>query len=341
MRIDSASVQLQSSYLHKETIRTEETLRAWVDPPQTEISSPSRDRVDFSRLGKKCAAEGEKGLNSADLQDLKLRIVEKLLSRLLGRKITIARLKEFLAAQAKKDGHEGGTAEKPAENRASGREGWGMEYEAHQTRLEVERSTFSAEGVVRTADGREISIQVDLSMSRELIETSDISFKAGDALKDPLVINFSGTAAELTQTRFSFDLDADGVAEPLPGLGAGSGYLALDRDGNGLIGTGQELFGPGTGNGFAELAALDDDHNGWIDEKDAFFTSLRVWRPGEGGGSLVSLLEAGVGAIALDHARTPFSLMDGGDLLGRIRATGLYLGEDGSAGTVQQIDLSV
>lgn len=169
MRIDSASVQLQSSYLHKETIRTEETLRAWVDPPQTEISSPSRDRVSFSRLGKKCAAEGEKGAQLRRSAGSQTADRGKIIVPVVGPEDHHRPVEGIPGRPGEKDPAERETAEKPAEKPGLRAGGWGMEYEAHQTRLEVERSTFSAEGVVRTADGREISIQVDLSMSRELI----------------------------------------------------------------------------------------------------------------------------------------------------------------------------
>ena len=70
------------------------------------------------------------------------------------------------------------------------------------------------------------------------------------------------------------------------------------------------------------------------------FTQLSVWNPEEG--VLRSLSDAGVGALALARAATPFSLRsaDQSDL-GRLRETGLYLNENGSAGTLQEIDVTV
>ena len=96
--------------------------------------------------------------------------------------------------------------------------------------------------------------------------------------------------------RFDFDLDSDGTREKLP-LVSGSGF-AFDRNANGRIDDGRELFGPASGDGFSELARLDDDANGWIDEADAAWSQLRVWRPDAAGkGSVRSLSEVGVGAL--------------------------------------------
>ena len=68
--------------------------------------------------------------------------------------------------------------------------------------------SFSSDGVVKTADGKEINFSVDLNMSREFASQQNVSIREGDAKKmDPLVINFDGKAPELTDTKFSFDLD--------------------------------------------------------------------------------------------------------------------------------------
>ena len=70
---------------------------------------------------------------------------------------------------------------------------------------------------------------------------------------------------------------------------------------------------------------------------------MRVWqRDANGNDSLSSLRERGVGALYLGSAETQFALTDSDNQrLGQIRASGVYLNEDGSAGTLQQIDLAV
>jgi len=225
--------------------------------------------------------------------------------------------------------------------------GWGMEYERHESYTEIEETRFSATGTVRTADGREIGFSLDLTMSRSYHEESSTSLRLGDAArpqKDPLVINFGGNAAQLLDQRFSFDLDADGTTENINRLAAGSGFLIFDRNADGQANDGSELFGTKSGDGFADLAALDGDGNGWIDENDAAWSQLHVWTPSaEGAGPLRSLREADVGALAVARVDTPFALKDAAnETLGTVRSTGLYLQEsDGSAGTLQQVDLSV
>ena len=213
-------------------------------------------------------------------------------------------------------------------------------YRVEQQYAEQESTYFSTNGIVRTADGREINIRVDVGMSR--------SFQAAFSKEmtvdtcDPLVLNFDGNAAELTDQKFYFDLDCDGKKELISGLGSGSGYLALDKNGDGVIGDGSELFGPGNGNGFEELAAYDEDGNGWIDENDVIFNSLKIWCKDENGNDrLCSLAEKGVGAICLQNVSTDFSLKNAkNETNGIIRNTGIFLYENGAAGTIQHVDMA-
>lgn len=125
--------------------------------------------------------------------------------------------------------------------------------------------------------------------------------------------------------------------------GAGSGFLALDHNQDGVINDGSELFGPTSGNGFAELAAYDSDNNGWLDENDPVFNDLRLWVMGEGGTSyLATLASRGIGALLLNSADTEFSLTDSNNAtLGQIRDTSIFVRENGSVGTIQEVDLAV
>jgi hypothetical protein len=203
---------------------------------------------------------------------------------------------------------------------------------------------FKAQAAIRTTDGRELTVDIDLRMSREFMQTTHIEMQAGDApLIDPLVINWNGSAAELTERKFSFDLDMDGREDQVSFVKPGSGFLALDNNEDGRVNDGSELFGPTLNNGFAELAMHDEDQNGWIDENDSVFDKLRVWTKDEDGNDrLFALGKAGVGAIYLGHADTPFQLKNpSNELQGAIRTSGIYVSETGSAGTIQQIDLAL
>lgn len=269
----------------------------------------------------------------------RLEIIRLLIEHLTGRPVNVLRLEEGTGGEAAGTQHEASGQEEAAEPL-----GWGIEISTSESRYEAEETDFTASGVIRTADGREISFSLALEMSRYRYEETSTAVRLGDAARmDPLVVNFAGNAADLTDVRFSFDLDADGMEESIASLGTGSGYLVIDRDGDGMATDGGELFGPRTGRGFAELAAFDDDGNGWIDGNDGIYDELKVWiGAGSGETGLTSLADAGVGAVSLANLDTPFDVKDPSNaLLGSVRSTGIYIGNDGAAGTVQQIDLAV
>jgi hypothetical protein len=269
-----------------------------------------------------------------------MNLLKTIVEAMLGKKIDVLSAQDLQPRTAPVDIPDAAQAQPQSQSRA----GWGFEYDRHISYDEVEQTQLSAQGVIHTADGKQISFSLDLSMTRAYHEETDISVRAGDgARKDPLVINFAGTAAQLTSTRFSFDLENDGTLQSVPTLAGGSGFLALDANGNGKIDSGAELFGPASGNGFADLAAHDADGNGWIDENDSVYNGLRLWTPdANGAGSLSTLKDRNVGAILLGSVRTPFELRtDNNHSLGAVRSSGVHLTEDGSPRTVQQVDLSV
>lgn len=209
---------------------------------------------------------------------------------------------------------------------------------------EHEVTEYSTQGKVCTADGREITFGISVEMSRSFVEATEVYTEGSYVLKDPLVINLDSDIAEVSDKKFYFDLDADGKEEEISELGSGSGYLALDKNGDGVINDGSELFGTKSGNGFADLAAYDGDGNGWIDEADDIFSQLKVWVKDENGENrLLDLKEAGVGAIFLGSADTRFSLTNAETNATNaiIQKTGVYLRENGTAGTVQHVDLAL
>ena len=109
----------------------------------------------------------------------------------------------------------------------------------------------------------------------------------------PLIVDFGDHGYDLTSSAegVSFDIDNDGVAEAISwtAAGAADAFLALDRNGNGSIDSGAELFGAATEqrasnkpNGFAALALFDEagrggNGDGVIDAQDDVWSSLLLW----------------------------------------------------------------
>lgn len=209
---------------------------------------------------------------------------------------------------------------------------------------ESESTTFASSGMVKTQDGRSIDFNIEVSMSRAFTSQINTLTTQNYIKTDPLVINLDTDIGSVTDQKFLFDLDSDGDEEEISFAGKGSGFLALDRNGDGRIGDGSELFGTKSGDGFKDLAAFDEDGNGWIDENDSIYSKLKVWTKDEAGNDyLINLKDADVGAIYLDNAHTQFSLKDGNNRLnGEIKKTGIYLHEStGAAGTLNHVDLAV
>ncbi|MBO7402135.1 MAG: hypothetical protein J6U10_03995 [Lachnospiraceae bacterium] len=208
---------------------------------------------------------------------------------------------------------------------------------------EVEESTaFESSGTVTTADGRSIDFGVSFSRTERFTEATSVTINFKQLyLTDPLVINLGDDNVSLSDEKFVFDLDCDGEEDNISLLGKMSGFLALDANGDGVINDGSELFGAKTGDGFKELAVFDLDGNGWIDENDEIFNRLRIWKKNDDGtDTLVGLGVAGVGAIYLGNVDTKIKAVSGETLNGMVQKSGIYLREDGSAGTVQHVDLS-
>ena len=226
-----------------------------------------------------------------------------------------------------------------------------LNYVGETYSVEQEDTSFSTVGTVRTKDGREIHFNVNINMSRRCEEYYKEELNVAQfALYDPLVINLDTDATELSDQTFYFDLDADGEEEEISML-KGSGYLALDKNGDGIINDGSELFGTGNGDGFADLAKYDEDGNGWIDENDSIWSKLKIWCKDEKGNDvLYKLSDKGVGAICLQNVSTDFTLQgdrkaqdgttEANATNGAIRKTGIFLYENGNVGTVQHVDMA-
>ena len=322
---------------------------------ETTSSSPLAPNLELIRQTSEWLESLDKGFIPGDSQiqsdedfdtDMSLssqmRILKTLLEKMLDITIDLPQITGGQGAEAPSNAPTGqpAAAEAPAPLMANGEPN--RTVQLSEASYEQEQLAFVANGQVSTADGREIKFDLGFALNYQKLQLSE-RLTSSAALKDPLVLNLEGLIPGFSSARFEFDLDADGSRESLTQLANNSAFLALDRNGNGQIDDGSELFGARSGNGFAELAALDEDGNGILDEADSGFASLRLYRSDT---ALLTLGDQKIGAIFLNAAATPFMHLGGdqgaqGESPAVLRQTGIYLTEDGKAGTVQQIDLRV
>ena len=195
---------------------------------------------------------------------------------------------------------------------------------------------------------------VDPSLDRYFSDGQRAIFR-----RDPLTFDLDGAGLETVSAQTSgvlFDHDGDGIREGTGWVSSDDGFLVLDRNANGTIDNGAELFGDSTplnsgGNaadGFAALAQEDTNADGVVNASDTRWSDLRVWRDlNQDGvsqaGELFTLDALGIASINVQATEHSQVLADGN----RIADLGTYTradGSTGSAGTTGQmadIDLSV
>ena len=353
-KLDDSSRLNRRELAKKAREAAESSASAKPGTPQTTSSSPLAPNLELIRQTSEWLDSLDKGTIPGDSQiqsdedfdtDMSLssqmRILKTLLEKMLDITIDLPQITGGQGADASSNATEPpSAATMPAPLMANGEPN--RTVQLSEASYEQEQLAFVANGQVTTADGREIKFDLGFALNYQKLQLSE-RLTSSAALKDPLVLNLEGLVPGFSSARFEFDLDADGSSESLTQLANNSAFLALDRNGNGQIDDGNELFGARSGNGFAELAELDEDGNGILDEADSGFASLRLYRSDT---ALLTLGDQKIGAIFLNAAATPFMHLGGdqgaqGESPAVLRQTGIYLTEDGKAGTLQQIDLRV
>jgi len=380
MKIESSTVTMASQSSYREATKSVGSLRVWdaqgnaVTSTTASASAKGMDILELSEQAKKLPAQtpisnqtpvstvasGDETASLSSKEEQELTLLEQMLKALTRKKMKFVMPKKITLENPKMSqsiqnayasrsalltaaaGWAQGLAGAQPRSTSSG---GGFEYNQSVTHYESESTSFQAQAMVKTADGREINVNLQLSLSREFMSYSNLNIKAGNepVQVDPLVINFGAATTSLTQQKYAFDIDANGTLDQISFVGPGSGFLALDLNGDGKINDGSELFGPQSGNGFDDLAKYDSDGNNWIDENDPIYDKLQIWsKDSSGNDVLVALGQKGVGAIYLGNVSTSFALKGADNQTnGQLQNTGIYLNENGSAGTIQHIDLSI
>ncbi len=276
----------------------------------------------------------------------RLVILRRLLEAMTGKQIHVARPVDSKPSDADQKvlddlTHQAQPAAPPT-SASSGnqRAGWGIQIDIERTQTETTSVSFVAQGTIVTEDGKTIAFDASFIAQSASITVQNISLREGDAkMEDPLVLLYSGTQAELSQQAQAFDLGADGKPVQLPGISNGA-YVVQDLNKNGTVDDGKELIGALSGDGFADLRAMDQDGNGFIDSGDAKYQDLYLWQPG--GGKLTGLADAHILGLYTGNAATPFDLKaQNGDVGGRVNTTGIAINEDGTVRPLEQIDVKV
>ena len=203
--------------------------------------------------------------------------------------------------------------------------------EKGQTDLKAEYEEIVANVAASVAE-----LEASISEVTELrIESRSLSVSSQAQVTDPLAFDLDGDGLETTgiEQGVLFDIDADGKLDKTSFTTGGDAFLALDRNNNGAIDNGRELFGDqgGFSNGFEALAALDDNHDGVINREDDTYSQLELFSIDASGQTIrQSLASAGISEINLNYRSTNTAL----NTYDSIAQLGEFTREDGSKGTV-------
>ena len=206
-------------------------------------------------------------------------------------------------------------------------------------------------------DGKHILIKPDeklrLPINHTVVgenrPTFDVPFDeaagAGTPGADPILVDLNGDGKIETTTvedGINFDHQKDGFAEKTSWVSKEDGILAIDKNNNGIIDDGSEIFGDNylkndgkkATSGFDALKDLDSNNDGIISAEDSEFNNIKILK---GDGSLISLEEAGIVSINL-NSNSVNTIDENGNIL---VSQGSFVKNDGSVGNLGDFNLIV
>ncbi|MBO1537003.1 calcium-binding protein, partial [Pseudomonas sp. OA65] len=185
------------------------------------------------------------------------------------------------------------------------------------------------------------------------------AFGTAETTTSPIILDLDGDGVETVglSAGVHFDHDGNGFAEASGWVSSDDGLLVLDRNGNGTIDSGSELFGNNSvtkdgskaENGFLSLGALDENNDGVLDFRDSAFSELQVWVDSNSDGltqsdELRSLNSVGIVSINTGYSE-PGTVDANGDVPSSVvdnngnehRQVGSFIRADGSIGIAEDV----
>jgi len=357
------SYQQTSAQTRKVTLlRPEQLMPEKEVPEQTRINNRNTAQPESSLLNK---IRAQTPVNTATIQsntedltydkpkEAKLQVMVLVLERFLGRQLSFSDFSFFTANTAVNETRNATDFAELKQNLfTAATELVNIDGQSFQQGdlLSIEQWTTSKQQLNYQVQGtfnlneQELSLNYNFALSSESTSYSKTEITAA-ALKDPLIVQFGSQGLGAIIGQKDFAINKDDIIDNLPLFSGDVGYLVFDKNNNQQADNGSELFGPKTGQGFAELALLDSNKNGFIDAEDQQFEQLYLWQPSESNTQAeqwLSLKEAKIQAISLSAINTPFDFYDQqGQIQAKLRQSSFAISDEGYGRGVHQVDVRI
>lgn len=162
---------------------------------------------------------------------------------------------------------------------------------------------------------------INLSLASTPNGVAEIIDRIASGYKTPIVIDINGDGVKTTSidAGIKFDFEGNGDKTKTGWVNENDGFLVFDRNNDGIINNGSELFGEETilssgkkaKNGFEALLDLDSNKDGILDANDLWWSSLKIWQDKNQDaytdkGELISMEEIGIESINLNYKEVDY-----------------------------------